>query len=110
MSLGLNTGTRPRHRPQLLYRSSSSLLEVITRKSIEQISDLDYVVTHFAVLDEGIDLEEFRYRERSFFAFPQPINTPHSTARTIRLTMPTSKESGVGEKVCRTIMKLPRRY
>ena len=78
MSLGLNTGIRPRHRPQLLYRSSSSLLEVITQKSIEQISDLDYVAAHFAALDEGIDLEDFRYPERSFFAFPHPINLIYS--------------------------------
>lgn len=97
MNLGLNTTTRTRPRP--LYRSGSSLVEVITQKSIDQISDLDYVAAHLGVLDEGIDLEDFRYPERSFFAFPQPINTPHSTARTTRVTMP-SKESGVGEKVC----------
>lgn len=98
MSLGLNTGTRSR--PRILYRSSSSLLEVITQKSIAQISDLDYVAAHLAALDEGIDLEDFRYPEQSFFAFPQPINTPHSRSRTIRINMPSAKESGVGDKVC----------
>lgn len=93
--IGITTHTHPR-RPRLEKRSSSSLLEVITKKSIDQISDLNYVAAHLAALDEGVD--DSRYPEHSFFAFPQPLNTPHSRRRTIRLTMP-SKESGVGEKV-----------
>lgn len=93
--VGLNN--RP-PRPKLPNRSTSSLLELITQKSIDQISDLNFVATHLAELDEGVD--DFRYPERSFFAFPQPLHILHSTARTIRLTMPKSKESGVDDKVC----------
>ena len=98
MSFGLNTQINSRSRPRpLLQRSSSSLLELITQKSIDRISDLNYVAAHLAVLDEGVD--SFRNPRQSFFAFPQPLNTPHTSARTIRLTMPASKESGVDDKV-----------
>lgn len=87
-------------RPRLPGRTSSSLIEIITKKTIDQISDLTFVATHLELLDEGVD--DFRYPERSFFAFPQPLNTPHSRVRTIRLIMPASKESkesGVGDHV-----------
>lgn len=86
-------------RPHLPHRSSSSLLELITNKTIDQIADSSNIVDHRTILDEGVD--DFRYPEQSFFAFPQPINTPHTRTRTIRLKMPAakSKESGVGEKV-----------
>src|SRR5690348_8125729 len=94
--IGLNPRSR---RPRIPDRSSSNLLEIITKKTIDQISDLTFVAAHLAVLDEGVD--DFRYPERSFFAFPQPLNALHSRTRTIRLTMPAAKESGVGDdKVC----------
>lgn len=93
--VGLNTHNHPR-RPHLPKRSSSSLFEVITKKSIDQVSDLNFVAANLVALDEGVD--DFRYPERSFFAFPQPLNTPYSRVRTVRRNMPSnSKESGIGE-------------
>lgn len=97
---GLHTySTSNPSRPKL-DRAASSLLELVTGRSIDQISDLNFVAAHLAFRDEGVD--DFRYPERSFFAFPQPINAPHSTVRTIRLNMPAAKnkESGVDDKVC----------
>lgn len=80
-----------------LPRSHSSLLELITKKTIDQISDLDFVAAQLVDRDEGVD--DFRYPESSFFAFPQPLNTPHSRAQTIRLKMPAAKESDATDKV-----------
>lgn len=80
-------------RPRILLRHSSNVVELITQKTISQISDLNFVAHHFVLLDEGVD--EFHHSDRSFFAFPQPLNYIHSTARTIRM----SKESGVDDKV-----------
>lgn len=89
-------GLQGNKRPHL--SSQRSLLELITNKSIDQISDLKFVAAHLATLDEGVD--DFRYPERSFFSFPQPLNALHSTARTIRLAMPATKENASeGEKV-----------
>lgn len=82
-------------RPRLPLRKS--LVELITKKTIDQISDLNFVAAHFASIDEGVD--EFRYPETSFFAFPQPINVPHSTVRTIRLTMPAAKDTSGEDRV-----------
>lgn len=96
--VGLNSNSF--FRPRLASNSSkpsSYVVEVITKKSIDQISDLNFVAAHLAYLDEGVD--DFRYPEGSFFAFPQPLNSVHSRARTIRLTMPSAKDSGVEEKV-----------
>ena len=92
--IGLNN--RP-PRPRLLGRTSSNLVELITNKSIDQISDLGFVATHFAVLDEGVD--DFRHPEHSFFAFPQPLNVLHSRTRTVRRKMAPSKESDLGDNV-----------
>jgi len=103
--VGLNTHLHP-HRPRLPARAESSLLELITKKSIDQISDLDSVAAHPAVFDEGVD--DFRYPEQSFFAFPQPLNGLHSRARTIRLNMVAANESGLGkDQVRRMILTLP---
>lgn len=87
----LNSSSRPSLQP------SKSLVELITRKSIQEISDLKLVPAHFSVpaLEEGVD--DFRHIKHSFFAFPQPIQALYSTARTHRLTMPASKESGIGD-------------
>lgn len=90
--IGLNS--RP-PRPRIPDRPISSLVELITKKSIDQISDLNFVAAHLAYLDEGVD--DFRYPEHSVFAFPQPLNAVHSRVRTIRLKMPAAKESGVDE-------------
>lgn len=98
MNVGLISHTT--RRPKLPDRSTSSLLELITRKTIDQISDLNFVAAHLTELDEGVDeTRDFRYPEHSFFAFPQPINVLHSRVRTKRVKMPKSKESGVGEQV-----------
>ena len=96
--IGLNTRT---HRPRLSDRSSSSLFEIITKKTIDQISDLNFVAAHLAVFDEGVD--DFRYPEQSFFAFPQPLNTLHSRARTIRSNMVAANESGLEKDQVRSI-------
>lgn len=96
-TVGLSSSSSSVSRPRLPGRSSSSLIELITSKSIDQISALTFVPAHLELFDEGVD--DFRYPGHSFFAFPQPINTPHSRVRTIRVSMPSSKESGVGEKV-----------
>lgn len=96
--IGLNT--RPHH-PRLPARSSSSLLEIITKKTIDQISDLNFVAAHLAGFDEGVD--DFRYPERSFFAFPQPLSTLHSRTRTIRRTMVAANESGLEKDQVRGI-------
>lgn len=82
-------------RPRL--SRTRSLVEVITRKSIEELADLQLVRTPSSLpaLEEGID--DFRYPETSFFAFPQPLSAPPSTTRTYRLKMPASKESGIGD-------------
>ena len=87
-------GLRP-NRPQL--SRYKSLLELITQKSIDQLSDLKLVQAHFSlpILEEGVD--DFRHPETSYFAFPQPILSLPTTARTIRLTMPAAKESGIGD-------------
>ena len=96
--IGLNTDSR---RPRIPQRANSSLLEIITRKTIDQISDLNFVAAHLAVFDEGVD--DFRYPEQSFFAFPQPLHALHSRARTFRLTMVAAKESGLEKDQVRDI-------
>lgn len=88
--IGLNTAP---HRPRIPQRPNSSLLELITKKTIDQISDLNFVAAHLAVFDEGVD--DFRHPEQSYFAFPQPLNALHSRARTFRLTMVAANESGL---------------
>ena len=95
-------------RPHLPPRARSSLLELITKKSIDQISDLDYVASRISVFDEGVD--DFRYPEPSFFAFPQPLNTLHTRARTIRFNMVAANESGLEkDQVCGISLSCIRR-
>lgn len=95
--IGLNS--YPSVRPRLLR--TSSLLELITNKSIEQLSDikLAQAQAHFDLpdLDEGIDLEDFR-NATPIFAFPQSSQALNSIVRITRFIMPTSKESGIGDE------------
>jgi len=92
-------------RPRLLHQKS--LLEFITGKSIDDLSDLRYLHIQLGLpelIEEDIDGEERLLRtlahprssSSSFFAFPQPLQTLETTAHTYR-RMPAAKESGIGE-------------
>ena len=81
-------GFQPRLKPR------KSIIEFVTGKSIEELSDLHHLRASFGLPDliEGID--EFSPSSSSpAFTFPQPINYLNSTARTYR-RMPAAKSSG----------------
>jgi V-type H+-transporting ATPase subunit A len=89
-------------RPRLKHKKS--LVEFITGKSIDDLSslsDLKYLQVQLGLPDlieedlEG-ELTRSSFSSSSVFAFPQPLQTLHTTARTYR-RMPASKESGLGE-------------
>ena len=76
--------------------SRPSLFELITRKNIEDLSDLSYLHQQLGLPDLIEDIDELPYSTRTFVSnFPVPIQTLHSTARTIR--MAPSREAGVDE-------------
>jgi V-type H+-transporting ATPase subunit A len=78
-------------RPRLVSRPS--LFELITKKNIEDLSDLGFLQHNLGLPDLIEDIDE---QPRSFVSnFPVPIQALHSTARTIRMP---SKESGIGDK------------
>ena len=80
-------------RPRLVSRPS--LFELITKKNIEDLSDLGYLHHHLGLPDLIEDLDEQPYSSRNFISnFPVPIQALLSTARTIRMP---SKESGLGD-------------
>lgn len=82
-----------KRRPRLVSRPS--LFELITRKNIEDLSDLSYLQRHLGLPDLIEDIDELSYSSRSLSCnFPLPIQALHSTARTIRMP---SKESGIGD-------------
>ncbi len=90
-------------RPRLKHKKS--LVEFITGKSIDDLaslSDLKYLQVQLGLPDliEEDDLEgEFTrssFSSSSVFAFPQPLQTLHTTARTYR-RMPAARESGLGK-------------
>ena len=86
--LGLN------RRPRLVSRPS--LFELITKRNIEDLSDLTYVQQQLGLPDLIEDIDELPRGSRTFISnFPVPIQALHSTARTIRMP---SKESGVGDE------------
>ena len=90
MFVGL--GTRPRS-----LVSRPSLFELITKKNIEDLSDLSYLQHQLGIRVPDLieELDELPYSSKSFVsAFPVPIQHLHSTARTIRMP---SKESGIGD-------------
>ena len=79
-------------RPRLLTKRPS-LLELITRKSLNDLSDLRYLHPHLGLPELLEDIEDLHQSSTSsFFAFPTPIQTLHSTARTIR--MPSNESGG----------------
>lgn len=80
-------------KPRLVSRPS--LFELITRKNIEDLSDLRYLQHQLGLPDLIEDIDELPYSSKTFISnFPVPIQALHSTARTIRMP---SKESGVGD-------------
>jgi V-type H+-transporting ATPase subunit A len=87
-------------RPRLQQRKS--LVEFITGKSIEDISDLKYLQIQLGLPDllEDDSDEELAgpstFNESSVFAFPQPLQYLSTTSRTYR-KMPAAKESGIGD-------------
>ena len=91
-------------RPRLKHKKS--LVEFITGKSIDDLSslsDLKYLHLQLGLPDlVEDDLEgelagpSGTFNESSVFAFPQPLNTLHSTARTYR-RMPAAKQSTAGD-------------
>lgn len=83
-------------RPRLKHRKS--ILEFITGKSIEDLSELALVHRELGILpeEEGIDDSYAPSPSALPYTFAQPINTLETSARTFR-RMPAAKESGVGE-------------
>jgi V-type H+-transporting ATPase subunit A len=89
-------------RPRLKHRKS--VIEFITGRSIDElstVSDLRYLHLQLGLPDLIEDLDEGELpgagsNSSSVFAFPQPLQTLDTTARTYR-RMPAAKESGVGE-------------
>jgi V-type H+-transporting ATPase subunit A len=80
-------------RPRLVSRPS--LFELITKKNIEDLSDLGFLQHHLGLPDLIEDIDDSPYSSKSFVSsFPVPIQALHSTARTIRMP---SKESGIGD-------------
>ena len=85
-------------RPRLNHRKSA--IEFITGRSIDElstVSDLKHLHLQlgFPELVQDLDEGELGYSS-SVFAFPQPLQTLHTTARIYR-RMPAAKESGTGE-------------
>jgi V-type H+-transporting ATPase subunit A len=83
-------------RPRLQHRKS--ILEFITGKSIEDLSELGLVHRELGILleEEGIDDSYTPSASALAFTFSQPINTLETSARTFR-RMPAAKESGVDD-------------
>lgn len=75
--------------------SKPSLFELITKKNIEDLSDLRYLHEQLGLPDLIEDIDDRPSSSNTFISnFPVPIQTLHSTAKTIRMP---SKESGVGD-------------
>jgi V-type H+-transporting ATPase subunit A len=90
---------RPGLRPRLTRKKS--ILEFITGRSIDElstVSDLRYLHLQLGLPDlvEDLDEGELPSHSPSVFAFPQPLQTLETTARTYR-RMPAAKESGIGD-------------
>lgn len=85
-------------RPRLKHQKS--IVEFITGKSIDDLSDLKYLQHQLglpSLVEDDLEgeLSGPSFSDTSVFAFPQPLQTLHTTARTYR-RMPASKESGIG--------------
>lgn len=82
------------------FQKNKSIVEFITGKTIEEISDLKYVQLQLALpdlLDDELDGDlpgPSNFNEASIFAFPQPLQHRdlHTTARTYR-KMPAAKDT-----------------
>jgi hypothetical protein len=89
-------------RPRLKHRKS--VIEFITGRSIDElstVSDLKYLQLQLGLPDLIEDLDEGELLDpssngSSVFAFPQPLQTLDTTARTYR-RMPAAKESDSGD-------------
>ena len=79
-------------RPKLL--SKPSLFELITKKNIDDLSDLRFLSQHLGVPDLVEDINELTSPDPVVSS--RPINYLHSTARTIR--MAPSKSNGSGDE------------
>ena len=83
-------------RPRLKHNSSSSIVEFITGKSIEEISDLKYLQLQLGLpdlLDDDLDDElagPSTFSASSIFAFPQPLLSLPTTTTSYR-KMPAAK-------------------
>jgi len=83
-------------RPRLKH--NRSIVEFITGKTIEELSDLNYVQLQLALpdlLEDELDDDTpgpSTFNSSSIFAFPQPVQSLHSTTRTYR-KMPAAKDS-----------------
>lgn len=82
-------------RPRLAHRKS--LLEFITGKSIDDLSDLKYLQIKLGLPELIEDIEEGASTSYNPFTFPQPLHALETAARTFR-KMPASKESGIGDE------------
>lgn len=82
-----------RRRPNLL--SNPSLFELITKKNIQDISDLRFLGRHLDIPTLVDDINELTSTSSDTYLFSRPINYLHSTAKTIR--MAPSKSQGVGD-------------
>lgn len=84
-------------RPRLKHRKS--ILEFITGKSIDDLSELALVHRELGILleEEGIDDSYSPSSSAIPYTFAQPINTLETTARSFR-RMPAAKESGTSEE------------
>ena len=81
-------------RPRLLTKRHS-LLELITNKTIDNLSDRRFL--HLDLTLPGLvdDIDELHHSSNSsVFAFSTPYQTFHPTARTVKMP---SKESGIGD-------------
>lgn len=88
-------------RPRLKHKKS--VIEFITGKSIEDlstVSDLKYLQLQLGLPDLIEDLDEElpgpSSNSSSVFAFPQPLQTLHTTARTYR-RMPAARDTRAEE-------------
>ena len=80
-------------RPRLKHRKS--IIEFVTGKSIDELSDLQYLHLSLGLPDLIEDIDESSSPPVAF-AFPQPLNYLHSTTRTYR-RMPAAKTGGDGD-------------
>ena len=76
-------------RPRLKHKKS--IIEFVTGRSIDELSDLRYLQVSLGLPDLIEDVDESSSPNHTPFSFPQPVHYLHSTARTYR-RMPAAKE------------------